>query len=171
MIPLCHVHNPCSKFWPFAPISPISPGAGFARQDGQWYNPCCSSPCLHLRRILDQTIAYSLFCTHPPSTTSFLVTCRSLSVQASLVFLRSRACIGSSHTPSFISSCLCFVSMFSNRPSWLVSKAPSVRPAGRPLSRPPPPALQTARCATVPRSRVSRMAAPAGPLHVCTSKI
>ena len=37
----------------------------------------------------DQPMSYFLFCTHPPSTTSFRMTLRCVSVRKSLVFLRS----------------------------------------------------------------------------------
>ena len=72
--------------------------------DGQWYNLCLSvssslSQPLHFFSS-DQPMSHNLFYTHPPSTTTFLFTCRCLSVHASLVFLRSTAWIGSSHTPS-----------------------------------------------------------------------
>ena len=56
----------------------------------------------------DQPVSYNLVCTHPPSTTSFLVACRCLSVHTSLVFLRSTGWVGSSHTPSFNPSHSCF---------------------------------------------------------------
>ena len=63
-------------------------------------------------------MSYSLFCTHHPCTASFLVTLRCLSVHASIVFLLSIAWIDSNLLPTS-----------SNRLSWLVSKASSLRPA------------------------------------------
>ena len=78
----------------------------------------CASPCssslsqpLHFFSS-DQPMSHNLFYTHPPSTTTFLVTCRCLSVHASLVFLRGTAWIGSSHTPSVSSSQSCVVPHF-----------------------------------------------------------
>ena len=63
--------------------------------DGQWYSLCFSVPSSLLQPLhffsSDQPRPYNGFCTHPPSTTSFLVTCRCLSIHASQVFLRSIA--------------------------------------------------------------------------------
>ena len=85
-------------------------------RDGEWYN-LCLSVCSSLSQPLhffssDQPMSHNLFYTHPPSTTTFLFTCRCLSVHASLVFLRSTAWIGSIHTPSVSSSRSCFVHHF-----------------------------------------------------------
>ena len=86
---------------------------------GQWYNLCFSAPSSVLQSrhsfSSDQPVSYNLFCTHPPSTTSFLITCRCLSVHASLVSLRSIASIGSSRTPSCSSPHSCFAAYLSRQ--------------------------------------------------------
>ena len=72
------------------------------------------SPCFLLCYSLDTSFRQTYQCRiifpvlHPPSTTSFLITLRCLSVHDSLVFLRCMAWIGSIHTPSFSSSHSCF---------------------------------------------------------------
>ena len=89
-------------------------------------------------------------------------------VHVSFVFLRSTAWIGSNHTLflQLLMLVLCRP-LFSNEPSWLVSKASSSRPAGRSLS--------CRHCGHLtPKSRVSHKTAPASPLpcsQVCTSEI
>ena len=61
-------------------------------QDGQWYSLCFSVPSsLPQPRYFfssDQSMSLILFCTHPLSTTNFLVIFRCLSVHDSLVHLR-----------------------------------------------------------------------------------
>ena len=120
-------------------------------QDGQWYRLCFSVPSSMSQSHFsssDQPTSYILFCTRPPSTTNFLITWRCLCVHGSLVFLRSIALapitllLSTPHTRVWLP-------ISSNGPSWLVSTASSSHPADRPLSCPPPPAPQTARCTTV----------------------
>ena len=86
-------------------------------RDGLWHSLRCSvpSPLSQSRHVLssDQPILHVLFCTHPPSTTSFLITLRFLSFHTSLVPSRSKDWISpSSHTPSFNSSHSCFAAHF-----------------------------------------------------------
>ena len=89
----------------------------------------------------DQPMSYNPFCTHPPSTTNFLIT------------LRCGVCprlfgLSSQHILDLAPATLPFatphsrvsLTISSNRPSWLASEASSSRPAGRPLSCPPLPA-------------------------------
>ena len=73
---------------------------------------CCASNLIHIRgrqAMLLQSVGASVvqpfLPSQPPSTTSFLVTCWCFSVHTSWVFLRSKAWIGSNHTPSFSSTC------------------------------------------------------------------
>ena len=142
MIPLCHLGRFRSLF-PF----PQSFWLQISLHYGQWYNLCFSMPSSLLQPLhffaSDQPLSYNLFCTHPPSTTSFVVTCRCLSAHTSLVVLRSIAWTGFNRTlPSTRHSCA-LLPISSNRPSLLVSEASFSRPAGTPLSCPPPPALRT----------------------------
>ena len=134
-MPLCHFQL---SFDVFALCSHFSNPSGIwfltSLHDGQWYSLWLSVPSSLLQppRLLssDHRKSFIVFCTHPPSTTSFLPTLRCLSVHDSCVFLRSISWIGSSQTPSFNSSHSCLA-------------------AGRPPSCPPPPVPQTARCAAV----------------------
>ena len=120
-------------------------------------------------------MSYNLFCTHPPSTISFLAT---FGVYPSIRHWSffSKAWIGSSHTPSFSSSHSCYARPFlardhdglfqkhlfhilrANHPH--VHRLLLFRQQSVPLWH------------WTPRSRVSHLTAPAGPLtcfHLCVS--
>ena len=77
-------------------------------QHGQWYNLCFSVPSssLHPQHFFssDQPMSYDLFCTHPPSTSSVLITCGCLSVTIRWSFFAAWP-------------------ISSSRPFWLVSEA------------------------------------------------
>ena len=138
VIPLCH-------FLTFFEVLALC--SHLPKSSGIWFlTPFQhgASPCPHPRHLFssDRSMSYNLFCTQPLSTSSFLVTFRCLSVHASWVFLRSTLLLSAPHTGDLLP-------ISSNRPSWLVSEAYFSHSAGRPLSCPSPPTLQTARCATV----------------------
>ena len=130
-------------------------------------------------------MSYNLFCTHHPSTTTFLVTCRCLSVHASMVFLRSIAWIGYSHTSSFIKLLtLVFGCPFFPIDHPVLLQQHLLHVLREPLSCPNHSHVHHhlsfkkqggGHCRHyMPTSRVSHMTAPAGPLtcfNVCTSKI
>ena len=119
---------------------------------GQWYSLGFSVPSSLLQPLhfssCDHHLSYNIFCTHPPCTTSFLVTFRCSSVRASLVFLRSVAWIGSSQPPSCNSSHSCIAIHFFQKTIIVCFKSIFSRHADRPPLCPVPPVPQTSRCAT-----------------------
>ena len=106
---LCHSQSSfgvlahCSQF-------PKPSGIWFltSLHEGQLYSLCCSMPSSLLQPLhfflSDQPMSFHLFCTQPPSSTSLLHMSVLLSVQDSVVCLRSVPWIGPSHPPSFSSS-------------------------------------------------------------------
>ena len=120
-------------------------------------------------RFVRPTISHNLLCTNPSSTTSFLVTIRCLSVHASSVFLRSIAWMGSSHSPSFNTSRSCLAAHSSFQQTILACfKKHFSHSAGKKHLYPPPTVLKKRKVChcdhLMPRSRVSHITAPAGPL-------
>ena len=85
-------------------------------RDGLWHSLRFSvpSPLSQSRHVLssDQPILHVLFSTHPPSTTSFLITLWFLFFHTSLVSSRSQDRISPSHIPSFNSSHSCLAAHF-----------------------------------------------------------
>ena len=102
---LCHFQ---SSFDVFARCSHFPHHSGIwlrtSLQDGQCYSQCFSVPSSvpypeHFFSS-DQPTSYNLLCSHPPSTTNFLITMQCLSVHDSLVFIHNIAWMDSSHIPS-----------------------------------------------------------------------
>ena len=110
-IPLCHFHSffdvlalsfnlhKSSDIWSLTSL-----------HDRQWSSLCFF--CALFFVTSDQPVSHNFLCTHPPSTVSFLITFRCLSVHALLVVLRNMDSIGSNHTPSLNSSRACFAVHF-----------------------------------------------------------
>ena len=139
--------------WTFAPICSVFLGSSSwpPSNTGQWYKLFFSVPSslLHPLHFFSshQPMSYNLFCTQPPSTTSFLVTLRCLSVHASFVILRSIA-MDWLQPHSFLQLltlvlCCPFHSM--DRPGLLQKHFSS---CAQTTLCPPRPAFQTAKCAT-----------------------
>ena len=123
---------------------------------------------LPLPFLLDSDI----FCTHPPSTASFRITSRCLSVHPSLVFLRS---IANRVKPNSFAQ---FLTLVFGRTPFPVSRSKPASEASSSPSRGQTNLMSTLPCPSnddmchcghlMPKSRVSHQTAPAGPL---TSKI
>ena len=151
------------------PISPSPSGIWFLifLHDGQWYTLCFSVPSSvsqprHFSSS-DHPLSYNLLCTHPPSTTSFLITLRCLSVHPSSVFPQHSLAwlqphsLSTPHTREWL-----------HKPSWLVFtsifftscvQTTLISTATHPSNS------KVCRCGQlIPKSRVSHMTAPAGPL-------
>ena len=95
LIPLLHFQSSCDVL-ALSSHFPSPSGIWFLTSlcDGQWYSLVFSVPSSLLQHrhfpFRPTNQCRTIFCTHPPSTTRFVVACRRLSVQASLVFLHSK---------------------------------------------------------------------------------
>ena len=113
-----------------------------------------------------------LFCAHPHSKKIFLATLRCFSVQSSLTFFRKRARAGSSHTPSFSSSCSCFAAHFyqyTDRAACTGIFLTSLGHTNLMAILVSSLKINVCQCGHfIPRSRVSHITAPAGLSPVST---
>ena len=128
-------------------ISSNSLGSGFqpfSMNTGAASLSLCLVPFYSLASLGPTTQCRTFSSAHHPTSATNFPRRSTLHLSTS----RSIAWIGPSHHSclQLLTSRGCPIS--SNGPSWLASVASSSRPAGRPPSCPPPPALQTAKCAT-----------------------